>query len=157
MNAKKCSEPCARKERLKQIIEKLSPKDKKRLDAIENQTTKLRRSRKVFIRDKILKERDKEKDGTIHCHYCNIDENDIEKCWEPIYAKNGKSSRRVLEVEHKNPKDKNGNKNNHLENLVLACPICNIAKSDQFSEEEFKKVGNVIRKIWQQRKKSKEQ
>ena len=113
MNPSKYSEPSAAEEKLEQIIGKLSPKDKKRLDAIQSQTTKLRRSRKVFVRDRILKERDREEDGTIHCYYCGIDEKDIEDCWGLIYAKDGKSSRRELEVEHKNPKDKNGNENNH--------------------------------------------
>ena len=38
------------------------------------------------------------------------------------------------------------------ENCVLACALCNMAKSDKFTEEEFKRVGKVIREIWQKRK-----
>ena len=91
------------------------------------------------------------RDGT-KCHYCEIEEEDIPKIWNPIYAKKGgKSKRMELEVEHKD-----GNKENwRKENLVLACAICNISKSNQFTYDEFKKVGNVIREIWQQRKKLK--
>jgi 5-methylcytosine-specific restriction endonuclease McrA len=82
------------------------------------------------------------------CHYCRIPENKIAKVWKPIYSKRkGKeiiSTRKGLELEHKD-----GDKtNNSWKNLSLACPICNIAKSDQFNEEQFTRVGKVIRKIW---------
>jgi hypothetical protein len=30
--------------------------------------------------------------------------------------------------------------------------VCNNAKSDKFTYEEFKRVGDVIKEIWQQRK-----
>jgi 5-methylcytosine-specific restriction endonuclease McrA len=30
----------------------------------------------------------------------------------------------------------------------LACAVCNNAKSDKFTYEEFKRVGNVIKQIW---------
>ncbi|PWI46423.1 hypothetical protein CEE45_16900 [Candidatus Heimdallarchaeota archaeon B3_Heim] len=41
------------------------------------------------------------------------------------------------------------------ENCVLSCSLCNNAKSDKFTEEEFRKVGAAIKEIWQQRKKKK--
>jgi 5-methylcytosine-specific restriction endonuclease McrA len=85
------------------------------------------------------------RDGT-KCHYCGIEEEEFTKIWKkPIYKI---GTRKRLEVEHKDGDDTH----NSLENLVLACPICNIAKSDQFTYDEFKKVGNVIREIWQERK-----
>jgi 5-methylcytosine-specific restriction endonuclease McrA len=37
------------------------------------------------------------------------------------------------------------------DNCVLACAVCNNAKSDKFTYEEFKRVGRVIRQIWQQK------
>lgn len=39
-----------------------------------------------------------------------------------------------------------------IENCVLACAVCNNAKSDKFTYEEFKRLGDVIKEIWQQRK-----
>jgi len=87
----------------------------------------------------------KKTEGT-KCRYCGIEEEEFIKIWrKPIYKK---GTRRKLEIEHRD-----GDKtNNTLANLALDCPICNIAKSDQFTEEEFMKVGKVIREIWQQRK-----
>jgi 5-methylcytosine-specific restriction endonuclease McrA len=85
------------------------------------------------------------RDGT-KCHYCGIEEGEFTKIWnKPIYKI---GTRKRLEVEHKDGDDTH----NSPENLVLACPICNIAKSDQFRYDEFMKVGNVIREIWLQRK-----
>ena len=40
-----------------------------------------------------------------------------------------------------------------VEDCALSCPICNNAKSDKFTYEEFKKVGEVIREVWLLRKK----
>ncbi|GAG98234.1 unnamed protein product, partial [marine sediment metagenome] len=37
------------------------------------------------------------------------------------------------------------------ENCVLACALCNNAKSDKFSGEEFRKLDGVIREIWLKR------
>lgn len=37
------------------------------------------------------------------------------------------------------------------ENLVLACALCNMAKTDFLTYDEFKIVGKAIREIWQQR------
>ncbi len=88
----------------------------------------------------------RKRDGT-KCHYCWIEEEEFTRIWKkPIYKI---GTRKRLEVEHKN----GDNQNWDCENLVLACPICNIAKSDQFTYDEFKKVGDVIREIWQQREK----
>jgi len=39
-----------------------------------------------------------------------------------------------------------------IENCVLACTVCNNAKSDRFAYEEFKRVGVVIKEMWRQRK-----
>jgi 5-methylcytosine-specific restriction endonuclease McrA len=84
------------------------------------------------------------------CHYCKIPESKIAKIWKPIYSKKKGneivSTRKGLELEHKD-----GDKtNNSRKNLSLACPICNIAKSDQFNEEQFIRVGKVIKEIWEE-------
>jgi hypothetical protein len=39
-----------------------------------------------------------------------------------------------------------------MANCVLACALCNMAKSNKFHYAEFKRVGNVVREIWQERK-----
>jgi len=85
------------------------------------------------------------RDGT-KCHYCGIEEKEFTNIWKkPIYKV---GTRKKLEIEHKD----GNNQNWDWENLVLACPICNISKSDQFTYVEFRKVGNLIREIWQKRK-----
>ncbi|MBA7476771.1 hypothetical protein ES707_12166 [subsurface metagenome] len=79
------------------------------------------------------------------CHYCRIEcgEEHFIKIWGVFYKTRGFR----LEIEHKD----NDKKENTTENCVLACPICNSAKSNKFSYEEFKRVGDVIREIWQQK------
>ena len=84
-----------------------------------------------------------ERDGQ-KCHYCGIEEARVLKVWGMIY-KQMKRGRR-LELDHKDNGGDDG-----LNNLVLACAICNIAKSNKFTYEEFKKVGEVIKVIWQDR------
>jgi len=84
----------------------------------------------------------RKRDGT-KCHYCGIEEDDFLRIWGTFYKTRGKR----LEVERKD------NKGGHTpENCVLACALCNNAKSNKFSYDEFKKVGAVIREIWQTRK-----
>jgi len=87
-----------------------------------------------------------QRDGK-QCHYCGIKEEDVIPIWGKFYGlkKRGK----CLELDRKD-----NEKGYDIENCVLACAVCNCAKSDKFTYEEFKKVGDVIREIWQQRKKS---
>jgi len=67
--------------------------------------------------------------------------------WSRFYGV-GKRGKR-LEVDRKDNRE-----GYSLENCVLACAICNCAKSDQFSYQEFKAVvGPAIRKVWEARKK----
>lgn len=42
-----------------------------------------------------------------------------------------------------------------LENCVVACAVCEIAKSAKFSYDEFKRMGAAIKKIWQNSRKTK--
>jgi 5-methylcytosine-specific restriction endonuclease McrA len=86
-----------------------------------------------------LFERDGEK-----CHYCGIKESDFALIWKDFY---GGKRRSKLEI------DRRDNELGYeIENCVLACAVCNCAKSDKFTYSECKKVGKAIRKIWQQRK-----
>jgi len=78
-----------------------------------------------------------------YCHYCGIEEEDFFRIWGKFYG----GKRRKLEVDRKD-----NEKGYNEENCVLACPICNNAKSDRFTYEEFKKVGKVIKEMWLSRK-----
>ncbi len=104
---------------------------------------KLSQSEKNKLRD-LLYLRDGGK-----CHYCGIEEEEFCNVWGK-YFYGGIKRGRVLEIDHKN----NDSQNNNLDNLVLACALCNMAKSDKIKHDEFIKVGEVIREIWKQRKKS---
>src|SRR3989304_525829 len=77
------------------------------------------------------------------CHYCGIPENNFIEIWGEFYG--GRRGHR-LEIERKD------NNSNYIKgNCVLACAICNCAKTDKFTHKEFLKVGEVIRKIWEAR------
>ena len=60
----------------------------------------------------------------------------------------GRTRGKKLEVDRRD-----NEKGYTLENCVLACSICNNAKSDKFTGEEFKKVGKSIEQIWSSRDK----
>ena len=79
------------------------------------------------------------------CHYCGIEEKNFITVWGKTFY-GGIKRGRILEI------DRIDNSLGYcIENCVLACALCNMAKSDKFDYEEFKKVGNVIREIWQRK------
>lgn len=85
-----------------------------------------------------------DRDGT-KCHYCGIEEKDFISIWGEFYG--GRRRGPTLEV------DRIDNRRGYdMGNCVLACAVCNNAKSDKFTYEEFKRLGEVIKEIWQQRK-----
>jgi len=84
------------------------------------------------------------RDGRV-CHYCGIEENDFLSIWGEFYG--GKKRGGTLEVDRKD-----NARGYEMDNCVLACAVCNNAKSDKFTYEEFKAVGKVISKIWRERK-----
>jgi 5-methylcytosine-specific restriction endonuclease McrA len=79
------------------------------------------------------------------CHYCGIDEKDFFSIWGEFYGSKRRGS--TLEVDRKD-----NSRGYEIDNCVLACAVCNNAKSDKFSYDEFKRVGEVIKGIWQSRK-----
>jgi len=101
---------------------------------------KLSDAEKRKLRDELYK-----RDGR-RCHYCGIPEDEFHQIWGgPFYG--GFKRGRRLEIDRKvNSLEYN------TKNCVLACAICNMSKSDKFSYDEFKKVGEVISEIWQTRK-----
>ena len=98
-----------------------------------------------------------ERDGHM-CHYCGIQEGDFLGLWGEFYGLPYRGRR--LEVERKETVVIKGNdivkmkREYSLENCVLACALCNMAKSNMFTYDEFKEVGKVIEEIWQKRKMS---
>jgi len=95
---------------------------------------------------KALKEQLYHGDKSRYCHYCGISEKDFKLVWDrPFYGVGTRG--RSPEIDRINP-----DLPYTLENCVLACAICNMAKSDQFKHDEFMRVGAVIKEIWQARK-----
>ncbi len=81
------------------------------------------------------------------CHYCGISVDKINDLIEKkkIYKKHITRGW-TLEIDRKE-----ANKEYLKENSVMCCYWCNNAKTDEFSEGEFLKVGKVIKEIWAER------
>lgn len=77
------------------------------------------------------------------CHYCGIPEPYVKTIYWGIRETKRPKTRIRLELDRRDP---NGNYNS--DNVVLACMICNNAKSDVFTEEEFLRIGIEIRSAW---------
>jgi hypothetical protein len=84
------------------------------------------------------------RDGSKHfCHYCHIEQGDFIPLWRVFYKTRGYH----LEIDHKD----NNRQNKKPDNLVLACALCNCAKSNKITYNEFKKVGKIIQQIYEDR------
>ena len=116
--------------------------DNGKLTAFGERMTKISNKEKDRLREKLYR-----RDGW-QCHYCGIQEEEVIPIWGKFYGQDKRGKK--LEVDRKD-----NSKGYNLGNCVLACSVCNCAKSDKFTYEEFKKVGDVIKEIWQQRKKKK--
>ena len=81
------------------------------------------------------------------CYYCGITKKQISELFGKgnLYTKRNRGKK--LEIERLEP-DK---PYDILENLTFSCYWCNNAKTDTFSSDEFKKIGEVIREIWRKR------
>jgi hypothetical protein len=103
---------------------------------------KLSSGQKKDLRNQLYK-----RDGE-HCHYCGIDEKDFRRIWgDKFYGGNKRGQ--ALEIDHKD-----NMQGNDLTDFVLACALCNMAKSDKFRYDEFLKVGKIIEEIWRDRNKN---
>ena len=79
------------------------------------------------------------------CFYCNISDSQLAVLFELLKEKNKRPTRgKSLELERKIAE----RNYNDLSNLVLCCYMCNNAKSDFFSHEEFKPIGKAINQVW---------
>ena len=81
-------------------------------------------------------------DGSAKCYYCGVTERE---CRETLGKLTERATTRSqhLEIERLEPKG-----NYDSKNCVLACYVCNNAKSDFMSEEEFKELIPGIQAFW---------
>lgn len=78
------------------------------------------------------------------CEYCQITEEKVKGLIEKQELNKKKDTRGwSLEIDRKYP-----NYEYTKENCVWCCYWCNNAKTDEFSYDEFKKIGAVIKTIW---------
>jgi hypothetical protein len=81
------------------------------------------------------------------CEYCHITVENIKVLIEAQQLNKKKDTRGwSLEIDRKQP-----NYEYTKENCVWCCYWCNNAKTDEFSYGEFKKIGEVIKSIWDDR------
>ena len=82
------------------------------------------------------------------CEYCGIKESEIDSLITAgkIKTKRLYSRGRSLEVDKKDP-----NGDYTKDNIVLSCYWCNNAKTDEFTYDEFKRIGIMNRIIWENR------
>lgn len=81
------------------------------------------------------------------CHYCHIKPRELGQLFENnlIVAESGRG--RKLEYE----RVKHDEEYDNLKNLVFACYWCNNAKTDSFTKDEFKPIGEEIGRILRSR------
>ncbi|MCK9206401.1 MAG: hypothetical protein M0P66_04740 [Salinivirgaceae bacterium] len=82
------------------------------------------------------------------CHYCKITVDEIDKLGirKLLYKKALRGWN--LEIDRLN-----SNFEYFPKNCVMSCYWCNNAKTDEFSEAEFFKIGAEIKKVWEDRQK----
>ena len=98
---------------------------------------------------KIFPEEDFEKLLSVReCHYCKITIGEIEELGNRklLYKKTLRGWN--LEIDRLN-----SNFEYTPKNCVMSCYWCNNAKTDEFTEAEFLKIGAEIKKVWENRKK----
>lgn len=84
------------------------------------------------------------------CHYCGITEEKINILLTHEKLKTSRIDKRGKKLEL-DRKVNTPNREYDINNLEYACYWCNNAKTDSFTEVEFKKVGKVFEKIWEER------
>ena len=122
-------------------------------DELKEERTKIAEIRSLWARKKIkMPFNDFYKWYLSHerkCFYCGITEQEIKHLLDSgnLTTKRIPTRGKKLELDRKEPNLLYDN----FENIVFACYWCNNAKTDTFTEEEFKKVGEVFKEIWKTR------
>ncbi len=82
------------------------------------------------------------------CVYCGITEEEIKHMLDNkrLETKRIATRGRKLELDRKV-----ANNDYHLVNIVFSCYWCNNAKTDTFTFDEFKQIGQAISEIWKKR------
>jgi 5-methylcytosine-specific restriction endonuclease McrA len=81
------------------------------------------------------------------CRYCGITETELTKL-HLIGIVNKRPSRgKTLEIDRMVSSEQYSN----IKNLTYCCYWCNNAKTDTFTEEEFKVIGKAISTVWKKR------
>ena len=110
-----------------------------------------RKVRRLFLRKKFITIHLKDFNQWLtkqnrNCFYCDITEQELDALFDILKEVNKRPNRgKTLELERKiadRPYDE-------LNNLVLCCYMCNNAKSDFFSHEQFLTIGKAIKQVWQ--------
>lgn len=86
--------------------------------------------------------------GVPHCYYCHIDETTSKKAFnlELLTTKKPAWKYGSIQIDKKDP-----SKWYDTENCVFACVLCNNAKSDLISHDDFRELfGPTVRKYWNQ-------
>lgn len=80
------------------------------------------------------------------CHYCGISLKEVDQLADKklLFKKHERGW--TLEIDRLN-----SNYEYRPENCVVACYWCNNAKTDEFTEDEFKEIGKSIKKVWEKR------
>jgi len=102
--------------------------------------------RNIFNEDKMIGEPEfndfyGEDKSDRECYYCNIKESDIQSLYKSKLLQTKRLSTRgfKMEVDRLSP-----NEGYVRDNIVLCCYWCNNAKTDEFSAEEFRPIGELI-------------
>jgi len=81
------------------------------------------------------------------CGYCHITVGDINELIDMGKIFKKRETRGFsMEIDRKDP-----NKEYSKENVVPCCSWCNNAKTDEFTETEFKTIASEIKEVWQKR------
>lgn len=83
------------------------------------------------------------------CYYGDLTQADVDRLFElqKVYTKRQNTRGKKLELERVLPNESYAN----LKNLRLCCYWCNNAKSDEFSEEEFRPIASEIHRVLKKR------
>lgn len=86
--------------------------------------------------------------GRCHCYYCNVDETTLLHAFDKttgVLSSKKRSFNATLQIDQKLP-----NAGYNKDNCVMACVLCNNAKSDMISAEDFKKyIAPSIAAYWE--------
>lgn len=81
------------------------------------------------------------------CHYCGVTQEELNELHNCGIINKRPTRGKTLEIDRKVPNEPY----NKISNLTYSCYWCNNAKTDTFTEEEFKIIGQAIGVVWKQR------